>query len=142
MLWTVVSEPFRQSVQRFPFVAKLSNGPCTSRRLVVRPIEWPNPARWAFLSDGPRVPGPKLGSSSSLCVTRRRCRRLLLIPACPLKKVLPQIPTSLIDTEHGGRADGGGVDGGGGGHAVPAPVRQAHPLPGIVSGSSSESLVV
>ena len=42
-------------------------------------------------------------------------------------------------TEHGGGADGGGIHGSGGGHAVPAPVRQAHPVPGFVSAPSPAS---
>lgn len=53
----------------------------------------------------------------------------LFLPACPPEKSFPknQNPTRLA--KHGGGADGGG----GGCHAVPAPVRQAHPLPGLVS---------
>jgi hypothetical protein len=40
-------------------------------------------------------------------------------------------PWPSPDAEHGGGADRRGVHGRGGGHAVPAPVRQAHPVPGL-----------
>jgi hypothetical protein len=41
-------------------------------------------------------------------------------------------PWPSPDAEHGGGADRRGVHSRGGGHTVPAPVRQAHPVPGLV----------
>lgn len=72
---------------------------------------------------------------------RNRRRHLFLSPPSrpPAQKefspnkIPPFFSRSSTDAGHGGGADGGCVHGRGGVHAVPAPVRQAHPVPGLAS---------